>query len=131
MLCAIDDREEDLKRAGNGQLRGRARGVRRRGRAGGRAARDRAREAEPAEELLSECFALVREIARRTLGERPYDEQMLAAIALHQGKLVEMQTGEGKTLAAVAPVTLNALTGRGVHVLTFNDYLARRDAGWM
>ncbi|HEY4573493.1 MAG TPA: accessory Sec system translocase SecA2, partial [Thermoanaerobaculia bacterium] len=120
MLAAIDDREEDLKRAGDGELRGRARTV-----------RQRAHDGEPGEELLPECFALVREIARRTLGERPYDEQMLAGIALHQGRLVEMQTGEGKTLAAVAPVTLNALTGRGVHVLTFNDYLARRDAGWM
>src|SRR3954454_12696832 len=120
MLAAIDDREEDLKRAGDGELRGRARAV-----------RQRARDGEPAEELLPECFALVREIARRTLGERPYDEQMLAAIALHRGCLVEMQTGEGKTLAAVAPVALNALTGRGVHVLTYNDYLARRDADWM
>ena len=73
----------------------------------------------------------MRETARRALGQRPYDVQMLAGIALHQGKLVEMQTGEGKTLAAVAPVAFNALTGRGVHVLTFNDYLARRDADWM
>src|SRR3954469_523738 len=120
MLAAINDREGDLARAGDGELRGRARAV-----------RQRARDGEPAEELLPDCFALVREIARRTLRERPYDEQMLAGIALHQGKLVEMRTGEGKTLAAVAPVTLNALTGRGVHVLTFNDYLARRDAGWM
>jgi preprotein translocase subunit SecA len=120
MLDAINDREEDLKRAGDEELRDRARAV-----------RQRARDGEPAADLLPECFALVREIARRTLGERPYDEQMLAGIALHQGRLAEMQTGEGKTLAAVAPVTLNALTGRGVHVLTFNDYLARRDAGWM
>jgi preprotein translocase subunit SecA len=73
----------------------------------------------------------VRESAHRVLGERPYDEQMLAGILLHRGRLVEMQTGEGKTLAAVGPVALNALTGRGVHVLTYNDYLARRDAGWM
>src|SRR3954451_4271938 len=120
MLAAIDDREGDLARAGDGELRGRARTV-----------RQRDGDGAPGEELLPECFALVREIARRTLGERPYDEQMLAGIALHQGRLVEMQTGEGKTLVAVAPVTLNALTGRGVHVLTFNDYLARRDAGWM
>jgi len=120
MLAAINDREEDLARAGDEELRDRARAV-----------RQRALGGEPAADLLPECFALVREIARRTLGERPYDEQMLAGIALHQGKLVEMQTGEGKTLAAVASVTLNALTGRGVHVLTFNDYLARRDAGWM
>src|SRR5260221_13974415 len=62
---------------------------------------------------------------------RPYDEQVVAALALHRGAVVEMQTGEGKTLAAVMPVYLNALTGRGLHVLTFNDYLARRDAEWM
>src|SRR3954454_7670530 len=120
MLAAINDREGDLARAGDGELRDRARAVRRRARAG-----------EASEALLPECFALARETARRLLGERPYDEQMLAGIALHQGKLVEMRTGEGKTLAAVAPVALNALTGRGVHVLTFNDYLARRDAAWM
>lgn len=85
----------------------------------------------PAEDLLVRAFALVREAASRTLGMRPYDVQMLAAIALHYGSLVEMQTGEGKTLAATAPVYLNALYGKGVHVLTFNDYLARRDAAWM
>ena len=66
-----------------------------------------------------------------SLGLRPFDEQVLAALALDRGHVVEMQTGEGKTLAAVMPAALNALTGRGVHVLTFNDYLARRDAEWM
>lgn len=84
-----------------------------------------------AEGLLVRAFALVREAAVRTLGMRPYDVQILAAIALHYGSLAEMQTGEGKTLAATAPVYLNALYGKGVHVLTFNDYLARRDALWM
>ena len=73
----------------------------------------------------------MREVARRTLGLRPFDVQVIAAFALHGGAVVEMQTGEGKTLAAVMPAFLNALTGRGVHVLTFNDYLARRDAEWM
>ena len=68
---------------------------------------------------------------RRALGQRPFDEQIVAALALDDGHVVEMQTGEGKTLAAVMPAALNALTGRGVHVLTFNDYLARRDAEWM
>ena len=67
----------------------------------------------------------------RTLGQRPFDEQVVAALALHDGHVVEMATGEGKTLAAVMPAALNALAGRGVHVLTFNDYLARRDAEWM
>ncbi len=83
------------------------------------------------EELLVEAFALVREAAFRTVKMRPFDVQMLAGIALHYGALAEMQTGEGKTLAATAPVYLNALYGKGVHILTFNDYLARRDAGWM
>jgi preprotein translocase subunit SecA len=83
------------------------------------------------ETLRGECFALVREAARRALGQRPFDEQVLAALAMHEGHVVEMQTGEGKTLAAVMPAALNALTGRGVHVLTFNDYLAQRDAAWM
>jgi len=80
---------------------------------------------------LVEGFALVREVARRQLGLRPFEEQMIAGLALHEGKLVEMQTGEGKTLAAVAPACMRAREGRGVHVLTFNDYLARRDAAWM
>jgi preprotein translocase subunit SecA len=81
--------------------------------------------------LLPEAFALVREASHRVLAMRPFDIQMIAGVAMHQGKLAEMSTGEGKTLAAVAPVYLNALTGQGVHVLTFNDYLARRDAQWM
>jgi preprotein translocase subunit SecA len=91
----------------------------------------RARRGSPLDKLLVEAFALVRESARRVLAMRPFDVQVLAAIAMHQGKLAEMQTGEGKTLAAVLPAYLNALTGQGVHVLTFNDYLARRDAQWM
>ena len=91
----------------------------------------RARDGVPLNHLLSEAFALVRQTARRVLGERPFDVQVMAAIAMHQGKLAEMQTGEGKTLAAVLPAYLNALAGQGVHVLTFNDYLARRDAQWM
>jgi preprotein translocase subunit SecA len=93
--------------------------------------RRRAAEGEALEELLLETFAVVREVAHRVLGERPYDPQILAGVAIHEGKLAEMKTGEGKTLAAVAPVALNALAGRGVHVMTFNDYLARRDARWM
>jgi preprotein translocase subunit SecA len=93
----------------------------------------RAREGDDAEldGLLPEAFALAREAARRALGQRPFDEQLLAGLALAEGKVAEMATGEGKTLAAVAPVFLQALAGRGAHVLTFNDYLARRDAAWM
>ena len=91
----------------------------------------RAREGVSLNEILVEAFALVREVSMRILGLRPFDVQIIAGIAMHQGKLVEMQTGEGKTLVAVLSAYLNALAGRGVHILTFNDYLARRDADWM
>jgi preprotein translocase subunit SecA len=90
----------------------------------------RGRVSEP-KARLSEAFALAREAARRALGQRPFDEQVLAGLAIAEGRVAEMATGEGKTLAAVAPVFLQALEGRGAHVLTFNDYLARRDAAWM
>src|SRR3989344_5087387 len=83
------------------------------------------------EELLPESFAVVREAARRTLGQRHYDVQLIGGIFLHQGKITEMRTGEGKTLVCTLPAYLNALEGGGVHVVTVNDYLARRDAVWM
>jgi preprotein translocase subunit SecA len=83
------------------------------------------------DELLDESFAVVREASVRALGMRPFDVQLIGGIVLHQGKISEMKTGEGKTLVATMPVYLNALTGRGVHVVTVNDYLARRDAEWM
>ena len=82
------------------------------------------------DDLLPEVFAVVREAARRTLGMRLYDVQLIGGIVLHQGKIAEMRTGEGKTLVATLPLYLNALEGRGVHLVTVNDYLARRDAGW-
>ena len=85
----------------------------------------------PRESVRLKAYALVREAARRTIGLRPFDVQIVAALAMDEGAIVEMQTGEGKTLAAVMPAALNALTGDGVHVLTFNDYLAGRDAAWM
>lgn len=90
-----------------------------------------ARSGAPLDELLVDAYALVCEAAKRTLGLEPYDVQIMAAIALHEGFLIEQHTGEGKTLSAVMPAYLNALTGKGVHVLTFNDYLAHRDAEWM
>jgi preprotein translocase subunit SecA len=93
--------------------------------------KQRARSGTSLADLMIESFALVREAADRLLQMRPFDVQVLAAVPLHLGKLVEMQTGEGKTLVAVLPAFLNALSGNGVHVLTFNDYLARRDAAWM
>src|SRR6478609_453520 len=83
------------------------------------------------EALLPEAFALVREAAQRTLKMRHFDVQLIGGIALHQGKIAEMRTGEGKTLVATLAAYLNALTGSGVHVVTVNDYLARRDAEWM
>jgi preprotein translocase subunit SecA len=95
------------------------------------ALRAKAQQGAALDELLVEVFALVREVAKRVLGMRPFDVQVLAGLALQRGKLVELQTGEGKTLAAVLPACLNAMTGQGVHILTFNDYLARRDAAWM
>lgn len=83
------------------------------------------------DDLLPEAFAAVREAARRTLGQRHYDVQLLGGIAMHQGKITEMRTGEGKTLVATLPTYLNALSGKGAHVVTVNDYLARRDTVWM
>lgn len=83
------------------------------------------------DDALAEAFALVREAAKRTLGQRHFDVQLIGGIILHQGKIAEMLTGEGKTLAATLPVYLNALSGKGAHVVTVNDYLARRDAVWM
>jgi preprotein translocase subunit SecA len=108
------------------------------GNAGGDAGRTRKLEEERAaerrqalEELLPEAFAVVREAGRRTLNMRHFDEQLLGGIALHNGKISEMRTGEGKTLVATLPAYLNSLTGLGVHIVTVNDYLAQRDADWM
>ena len=88
-------------------------------------------QGEPLDALLHEAFAVVREASRRALGMRHFDVQLIGGMVLHQGKIAEMRTGEGKTLVATLPVYLNALTGRGVYVVTVNDYLARRDAEWM
>lgn len=93
--------------------------------------RQRIARGEPLDDLLPEAFAVAREAAARTVGMRPFDVQLIGGIVLHQGKIAEMKTGEGKTLVAVMPVYLNALTGRGVHVVTVNDYLAKRDSEWM
>ncbi len=93
--------------------------------------KERFAQGETLDDLLPEAFAVVREAARRVLGERHYDVQLIGGIVLHQGKIAEMKTGEGKTLTSTAPVYLNALSGKGVHVVTVNDYLARRDVEWM
>jgi preprotein translocase subunit SecA len=93
--------------------------------------KERLEGGESLDELLPEAFAVTREAALRVLGLRPFDVQLMGGIVLHQGKIAEMKTGEGKTLVATMPVYLNALTGRGVHVVTVNDYLATRDSEWM
>ena len=93
--------------------------------------RERLAKGETLDNLLPEAFATVREAAKRTLGQRHFDVQLKGGIVLHQGKIAEMKTGEGKTLVATLATYLNALTGKGVHVVTVNDYLARRDAEWM
>ena len=95
------------------------------------ALKERLAAGESLDALLPEAFAAVREASRRAHGERPYDVQLMGGMALHEGKIAEMRTGEGKTLAATLPAYLNALTGEAVHIVTVNDYLARRDAAWM
>ncbi len=93
--------------------------------------KERLSKGEPLDSILPEAFATVREAGARVLGQRHFDVQLMGGLALHEGRIAEMKTGEGKTLAATAPVYLNALLGRGVHVVTVNDYLAKRDAAWM
>jgi preprotein translocase subunit SecA len=119
-LEAINNSALKFKRFSESQLRDQA-----------EALKSQAQEGVFLDRLLVDIFALVREVADRTIGLRPFEVQIVGGIGLHESKIVEMQTGEGKTLTAVAPVCLNALSGKGVHVLTFNDYLARRDAEWM
>ena len=93
--------------------------------------RDRLEGGETLDKVMNEAFAVAREASKRVLGQRQYDVQLAGGMILHDGGIAEMRTGEGKTLVAVAPVYLNALSGKGVHVITVNDYLARRDAEWM
>ena len=93
--------------------------------------RDRLASGETLDQLLPEAFATVRETAKRILGMRHFDVQLIGGMTLHQGKIAEMRTGEGKTLVATLAAYLNALSGQGVHVITVNDYLAKRDAEWM
>ena len=93
--------------------------------------RHRLENGEPLDDLLPEAFATVREASKRTLGQRHYDVQLVGGVVLHRGNIAEMKTGEGKTLVATLPSYLNGLTGQGVHIVTYNDYLAQRDAEWM
>ncbi len=117
---AIHALESDLKALSNDTLKGQSEKL-----------RHRLRNGESLDDILPDAFATVREVSRRTLGLRHFDVQMMGGIALHRGMISEMATGEGKTLVATLPVYLNALAGKGVHVVTVNDYLARRDAAWM
>ena len=116
----INDLENSLERLSDEQLREKTSEL-----------TGRVSDGEELDDLLPQAFALVREASKRTLGERHFDVQLMGGIVLHQGKISEMKTGEGKTLVATLPSYLNALAGRGVHVVTVNDYLARRDAQWM
>jgi preprotein translocase subunit SecA len=93
--------------------------------------RHRIASGETLDDVLPEAFAVVREVSVRTIGLRHFDVQLIGGLALHEGRIAEMKTGEGKTLVATMPIYLNALTGDGVHLVTVNDYLARRDARWM
>ena len=93
--------------------------------------KQRLAEGETLDDILPEAYATVREAAWRVLGMRPFRVQLIGGIVLHQGRIAEMKTGEGKTLVAVLPAYLNALTGEGVHIVTVNDYLAKRDSEWM
>jgi len=93
--------------------------------------KQRIEQGESLDDILPEAFATVREASMRTLKMRHFDAQLIGGLVLHQGKIAEMKTGEGKTLAATLPAYLNALSGKGVHIITVNDYLARRDTEWM
>ena len=93
--------------------------------------KQRLAQGETLDDILPEAFAAIREAADRVLGLRPYRVQLIGGIILHQGRIAEMKTGEGKTLVEILPAYLNALTGKGVHIVTVNDYLAKRDSEWM
>ncbi|HEX5102898.1 MAG TPA: preprotein translocase subunit SecA, partial [Pirellulaceae bacterium] len=120
VLEQINAFEPDLEKEGNAELRKRSLSLRYRAKAG-----------EPLHRLVPEGYALVREAARRTIGQRHYDVQMIGGLALFHGCIAEMETGEGKTLTATLPLYLHALVGKGVHLATVNDYLAERDATFL
>ncbi|MGH8144942.1 MAG: preprotein translocase subunit SecA [Rhodanobacteraceae bacterium] len=119
-VARINAFEPDMQRLDDDALRGKTAEF-----------RERIAKGESLDKLLPEAFAVVREASRRVIGMRHYDVQLIGGMVLHQGKIAEMRTGEGKTLVATLPVYLNALEGKGAHVVTVNDYLARRDAAWM
>jgi preprotein translocase subunit SecA len=120
LIFRINQLEDDFKKLSDEELRAKTPQL-----------KARLADGKTLDELLSEAFALVREASCRTTGLRPFDVQLMGGIILHQGKIAEMKTGEGKTLVATLPIYLNALEGRGTHLVTVNDYLARRDSEWM
>ena len=120
VVSAINALEEELNALSDEQLKAKTPDL-----------KQRALDGEPLESILPEAFALVREASKRVMGMRHFDVQMIGGMALFEGKIAEMKTGEGKTLVATLPVYLNALSGKGVHVVTVNDYLATRDANMM
>ena len=119
-IKAINDAEAEMQALSDDKLKAQT-----------EALRKRLAQGETEDDILIDAFATVREAAKRTLGQRHFDVQLMGGIVLHEGRISEMKTGEGKTLVATLPVYLNALSGKGVHVVTVNDYLASRDAGWM
>ena len=116
----INELENDIKKLSDSELRGKTDELKK-----------KLQEGKTLDDILPEAFAVVREASKRVLGMRHFDVQLIGGIILHQGRIAEMKTGEGKTLVATLPVYLNALTGKGVHVVTVNDYLAKRDSEWM
>ncbi len=135
VVARINDLEQEFRALSDEQLRGKTDAFKDRITAAREGLTDdkdlRAAERDVLDEILPEAFATVREAAMRTLGQRHYDVQLIGGMILHEGRIAEMRTGEGKTLVSTLPTYLNALLGRGVHVITVNDYLARRDARWM
>jgi len=126
-VAEINLNEEDIQRLSDDELRGKTAEFKQRL----EKTKSVNEEKELLDEILPEAFAVVREAGKRVLGLRHFDVQLLGGIILHKGQIAEMKTGEGKTLVATLPSYLNALSGKGVHIITVNDYLARRDAEWM
>jgi len=120
IVAGINSFEEEVKKLKDGQFVEKTAEL-----------KNRLANGETLDELLAMAFALGREASARTIGERHYDVQMMAALTLHRGAVAEQKTGEGKTLSAIPALYLNALNGRGTHLVTVNDYLARRDAEWI
>ena len=120
LVAQINSLEEEISKLSDSELRAKTDEFKK-----------RIADGESLDDLLPEAFAVVREASKRVLGMRHFDVQLIGGIILHQGRIAEMKTGEGKTLVATLPVYLNALSGKGVHVVTVNDYLAKRDSEWM